>query len=67
MATFYQSGTGGRTRTDTGVSPGDFESPASTNFATPAYEDGAYYTGIERRVNDLHAPGRYHGTPFNAG
>lgn len=28
--------TGGRTRTDTGLPPSDFESDASTNFTTPA-------------------------------
>ncbi|VXC80124.1 hypothetical protein OCEANICA350_11647 [Oceanicaulis sp. 350] len=31
-----RDGTGGRTRTDKGLRPGDFESPASTNSATPA-------------------------------
>src|SRR5205814_10104348 len=31
-------GAGGRNRTGTGISPGDFESPASTDFATPAVE-----------------------------
>ena len=30
------NGTRGRTRTDTVFPPGDFESPASTNFATRA-------------------------------
>ena len=29
-------GTGGRTRTDTGLTPPDFESGASTSFTTPA-------------------------------
>ena len=31
-------GAGGRNRTGTGFTPGDFESPASTNFTTPARE-----------------------------
>ena len=30
------SGAGGRSRTDTRLPPGDFESPAYTSFATPA-------------------------------
>ncbi len=33
---FSRSGTGGRTRTGKGLLPGDFESPVSTNFTTPA-------------------------------
>ena len=33
------NGAGGRTRTGTVLPPGDFESPASTNFATPAGDD----------------------------
>jgi len=32
------AGAGGRNRTGTGFTPGDFESPASTNFTTPAQE-----------------------------
>ena len=31
-----QFGTEGRTRTDKGLRPGDFESPVSTNSTTPA-------------------------------
>jgi hypothetical protein len=37
---FVFSGTSGRTRTDTGVTPLDFESSASTNSATLAYCSG---------------------------
>ena len=33
-----KSGTSGRTRTATGFTPGDFESPVSTNFTTLASE-----------------------------
>lgn len=36
MGRFYLSGAGGRTRTDTPVKAGDFESPVYTNFTTPA-------------------------------
>src|SRR5690554_180828 len=36
------TGTGGRTRTDKRLPPGDFESPASTNFATPATREALY-------------------------
>ena len=36
---YKKSGTRDRTRTDTVFLPGDFESPASTNFATRAEKE----------------------------
>ena len=36
---FHKVGTEGRTRTDKELPPGDFESPVSTNFTTPADEE----------------------------
>ena len=36
-------GTEGRTRTDTVLPPPDFESGASTSFATPAPKRGVYH------------------------
>jgi hypothetical protein len=42
------NGTEGRTRTDKVLPPGDFESPASTNFATPARERALYKGKGER-------------------
>jgi hypothetical protein len=44
-------GAGGRNRTDTTRGSGDFESPASTNFTTPA-RVRLYGTGA-RRVKDI--------------
>ena len=40
----YYNGTEGRTRTDTVLPPSDFESDASTNFATPACVGKVQYT-----------------------
>ena len=37
------AGAGGGTRTRTALRPGDFESPAYTNFATPAGGVGEYH------------------------
>lgn len=41
-------GTGGRTRTGTLFTAGDFESPVSTNFTTPAESAGAAGQPVER-------------------
>ena len=48
-----EDGAGGRTRTGTVLPPGDFESPAYTNFATPAGND-RYIIG---RLADLSKSG----------
>gem|GEM_PF-4254242 len=55
-----KSGTSGRTRTGTGVTPVDFESTASTNFATLAHKSEGHYTDHPFRVNDFLQGIRYY-------
>ena len=49
-------GTSGRTRTDTGVTPLDFESSASTNSATLAYCSECASISIRMRLPFFAAP-----------
>ena len=54
-----KNGAGGRTRTGTVLPPGDFESPASTSFATPAGNDRyiiRWLTGLSKSGDRIPQP-----------